>query len=611
MDIPEAPPLHNDVTISTTTIHADKKIKLSASNIPKRLTRKYLQSLTTWPDWQQSEYLQLDQYEKQDMFGPPTSLPKDGEFNVLPFIWTYLEKACGRKKARGVCNGAPNQQGSITLDNTYAACLEQPANRIFWGTAAIENLTVWGADASNAFGEAPPPKAPLYLRIDAVFREWWEARGRPPLRPDQQYVRVNHAIQGHPEAARLWQIFADKILFSIGFKPTRQEPCLYTLPANVLGEKVYLLRQVDDFAVACKHASTAEKIWSLIDEKLKCNLKREGIIKRFNGIDVTQTANYNKLSVTTYIEKLIRNHKWTDEANKGTYKIPMKADKDYIQEFDTSTGPTDLTEKLQLEKDMGFKFRAATGELIFAMVTCRPEISNAVIKLTQFNNNPARIHYEAAKHLLLYLYQTKNEGLYFWRTSPVPALPELPDPVLHEEPHETTLPNESKHSHNPYSLCDSDWAGDIHTRRSISGTTIIYAGAAVLYKCMFQPTIALSNTEAEFHAISETGKMTLYVRSVLDDLGIEQHHATTIYEDNLGCVHMVKNNKPTRRTRHVDVRQLAIIDWVAKDLLTVKHISTQNNTGDILTKPLPRILFFRHADTITGLRKPLYATKHR
>ena len=141
-----------------------------------------------------------------------------------------------------VCNGAPHQQGSIVLDNTYAACLEQPANRIFWATAALEGKTVFGADASNAFGEAPPPKAPLYLKIDAVFRHWWtEHLGRPPLRKDQEYIRVKHAIQGHPEAARLWQLHADKILVSIGFIATRQEPCLYTLPAHILGEKVYLL----------------------------------------------------------------------------------------------------------------------------------------------------------------------------------------------------------------------------------------------------------------------------------------------------------------------------------------------------------------------------------
>ena len=125
---------------------------------------------------------------------------------------------------------------------------------------------------------------------------------------------------------------------------------------------------------------------------------------------------------------------------------------------------------------------------------------------------------------------------------------------------------------------------------------------------MYQPTIALSSTESEFHAVSETGKMALYVRSVLEDLDIPQKYATTIYEDNLGCVYMVQNNKPTRRTRHVDVRQLAIIDWVAKDLLKVKHICTNENTGDGLTKPLGKTLFHRHTDSLLGRRKPLYAS---
>ena len=51
--------------------------------------------------------------------------------------------------------------------------------------------------------------------------------------------------------------------------------------------------------------------------------------------------------------------------------------------LDTSVGPLNEHEKIALEKEMQFKYCAATGELLFAMVLCRPGISNAMIKLTQ------------------------------------------------------------------------------------------------------------------------------------------------------------------------------------------------------------------------------------
>lgn len=52
--------------------------------------------------------------------------------------------------------------------------------------------------------------------------------------------------------------------------------------------------------------------------------------------------------------------------------------------------------------------------------------------------------------------------------------------------------------------------------------TIIFGGAAAVYKTILQRTIALSSTEAEFYALTEAGKLALYVRHILKDLGIVQ-----------------------------------------------------------------------------------------
>ena len=69
--------------------------------------------------------------------------------------------------------------------------------------------------------------------------------------------------------------------------------------------------------------------------------------------------------------------------------IINQPDNDLIRLLDTSdVGPDNDADRLKLQQEMGFKYRAATGELLFAMVTCGPDISNAVIKLTQFNTSP-------------------------------------------------------------------------------------------------------------------------------------------------------------------------------------------------------------------------------
>ncbi len=63
-----------------------------------QLTRGRLLKQVDWLDWQDSEYLQLDQYDKQTMFGDPIAMDKDDA--VFHLVWTYNVKALdGRKKA--------------------------------------------------------------------------------------------------------------------------------------------------------------------------------------------------------------------------------------------------------------------------------------------------------------------------------------------------------------------------------------------------------------------------------------------------------------------------------------------------------------------------------
>ena len=149
----------------------------------------------------------------------------------------------------------------------------------------MKNKLVYGAYMSNAFAEAPAPKTPLYLKVDKAYKNWWFKKTSEELNGDF-YVKVQHAIQGHPDLPRLWQLFIDNILTKIGFKPTTHEPCVYSLPQEVFGEEVFLLHQVDDFAIGCDRPETAEKICTLIDQQMSAPLKREGLIHRFNGIDV-------------------------------------------------------------------------------------------------------------------------------------------------------------------------------------------------------------------------------------------------------------------------------------------------------------------------------------
>jgi hypothetical protein len=109
--------------------------------------------------------------------------------------------------------------------------------------------------------------------------------------------------------------------------------------------------------------------------------------------------------------------------------LPMSADNDHdVRVLDTATPPPgDAHSCAALESN--FRYHCGIGELIWAMITCRPEISFPVTKLSQFSAHPAALHYDAVKRVFHYLNSTPEHGLTYWRTSAHAYLPMHPPPA--------------------------------------------------------------------------------------------------------------------------------------------------------------------------------------
>ena len=603
--------LYNDPSKISEVKISTAKLQSSSKTIKQqnKLTRAAVEKRDDFNLFLASEKKQLDQYEAQDTFGKPQQLPKGA--NLLRLLWVYVLKDDGTRKARCVCNGAPNMAGSVTLAQTYAAALDQTGARLFWAKSALDNFIILGADASNAFAEAPAPVAPLFVRVDKQYRDWYSATfpTEPPI-PKNAVLRVKKALQGHPESPRLWAKLIDSVIRKLNLRPCSHEPNLYyTNNYNGTGKTVLFLRQVDDFAIACEDTELAKNVISAIDASMSIEVKYLGLISRYNGVDVTQTRQYIKISNATYIDKISLNHPWIEDSTPaGEFPIPMISDPAYQKKLESST-PLAPHELAKLQGQLGFTYRQAIGELIYAMVTCRPDISFALTKLAQYSDKPASIHFEAVQKVYLYLIATKNDGILYWRKQPRLDLPYGEMPKLKRDPtyNESAIKERQQQPDTLYTAVDSDHAADTSHRRSVSGVCIKLAGGVVLYKSLFQKSISLSSTEAEFYAAVAAGKYILYIRSIMSEIGMEQYEATTLFEDNQGALLMAQAGKPTKRTKHVDLKIFVLQDWVEHDLLAVKRINTADNPSDAFTKPLARTLFYRHTEFLMGKIIPQYA----
>lgn len=94
---------------------------------------------------------------------------------------------------------------------------------------------------------------------------------------------------------------------SVGFISATQEPCIYYSKIN--GEHIFLLCQVDDFAVAASNANTDSTLFDMIQKEIKQPLKLIGILViMLNGPDVTQGNKYINLSCNIYLTKILQGH---------------------------------------------------------------------------------------------------------------------------------------------------------------------------------------------------------------------------------------------------------------------------------------------------------------
>jgi hypothetical protein len=87
-----------------------------------KLTRRNILQQQDWSDWQNVEYLQLNQYEDQWMFGQPVAVNEDDA--IFHLVWTYSVKAVdGRKKACCICDGSTRSGQVRVLAETHANAL--------------------------------------------------------------------------------------------------------------------------------------------------------------------------------------------------------------------------------------------------------------------------------------------------------------------------------------------------------------------------------------------------------------------------------------------------------------------------------------------------------
>ena len=95
--------------------------------------------------------------------------------------------------------------------------------------------------------------------------------------------------------------------------------------------------------------------------------------------------------------------------------------------------------------------------------------------------------------------------------------------------------------------------------------------------------------EAEFVSCFETTLHGVWLKSFISGLRIVDSISMPlrIYCDNSATVFMAKNNKNGNRSKHIDIKYLAIRECVKEKKVVIEHVNTELMITNPLTKGMP------------------------
>jgi hypothetical protein len=157
-----------------------------------------------------------------------------------------------------------------------------------------------------------------------------------------------------------------------------------------------------------------------------------------------------------------------------------------------------------------------------------------------------------------------------------------------------------------HAFSDADWARDKDDYISTSAYIVYLGSNPISWSSRKQRTRARSSTEAEYRAVASTTAELLWLKNLFIEIGLQISSKPVIYCDNLGATYVSANPVFHSKMKHLGLDYHFVRENVQAGSLRVSFISTHDQVADLLTKPLPRLLFQKFVSKIGLLpHKPI------
>jgi hypothetical protein len=461
-------------------------------------------------------------------------------------------------KARLVANG--KQQDRELYPDTYSPTVGLQSVLMCLTLAASEGRKVCAIDIGGAYlnadrnsaegeeviMELEPMLVTILARVAPEVKPYTDEKGR-------LLVKLNKAMYGTLDAAKIWYDKLTGVLRDMGFMPNEVDPCVFN--KMVGGKQCTILLYVDDLLVTCEVKGAIMDVIAQLEQAF------EGDVKACHDKDLSYLGMHLKIedgSITVSMVAYLRGV--LDELGvTGKVTTPATADL-----FNPGVAGRALSEM------EGKKFHTVVAKLLYLAKRTRTDILLAISYLCTRVKAPTAGDQAKLERVLKYLNGT-SEHVLVLRPSPEMLLEGYVDASF---------------------ACHPD--GKSHT-----GLVVMLGGCTVLCMSSKQKIVTRDSTEAELVALSDKLMTVVQCYDFLRVQGLDCA-VPRLHQDNTSTITLVTKGGGQYRTKYMRVRQCHVKELSDAGDVIISYLPTGRMLADALTKPLQGAVFRFLTRSITG-----------
>lgn len=477
------------------------------------------------PEWLEAMKNEVESLERQKTWDI-VDLPPNRR--VISGKWVYKTKLdqngqVDKRKARWVARGFTQKFGTDYFE-IFANTVRPSIFRALIGLAAVLDWEIHQLDIRSAFLNADIEEE-IFIQQPIGFEQ------------PNKVCRLNKAIYGLKQSARQWQRRLAEAMTKLNLRAISSDNTIF------IGRKMIIITHIDDMLIFSPNLTEITLFRKELSEEFE--LTYLGEAKFFLGVEIIRDRANNLISLT----------------QRSSIKSLLKR---FAPEVKNASNPCRMGIKLEANPNQASAenirlFQQQIGSLMYLMTMTRPDLCFPIGLIARFMSNPAEQHFSALNRIWQYLNYSADFALTF----------------------------QSNKNPKLVGYCDSDWGGDIISRKSTTGYLFLLGNSAISWASALQKTVALSSCEAEYMALKEATKEQIYLQHIFSEIPeLAEGISRDLFTDSQSAIELAKNPVHHKRTKHIDIQYHFVRSSNENGEINLQFIPTKKQLADALTKEI-------------------------